>query len=54
MLFNFLVNFWIEADGSGSITWNVTRDKISILHYFNDENINLEKMLFLLNEFAKT
>ena len=35
------------------MTRDVTRDKISILYYFNDENIDLEKMLFLLNEFAK-
>ena len=54
MSFNFLVDFWAEADENGSMTWNVTRDKISILYYFNDENIDLEKILFLLNEFAKT
>ena len=35
------------------MTRDVTRDKISMLYYFNDENIDLEKMLFLLNEFAK-
>ena len=49
----FFSKFWAEADKNGSMTWNVTRDKISILYYFNDENIDLEKMLFLLNEFAK-
>ena len=54
MSFNFLVDLWAEADENGSMTWNVTRDKISILYYFNDENIDLEKILFLLNEFAKT
>ena len=54
MSFIFLVHFWNEADENGSMNWNVTRDKISILYYFNDENIDLEKMLFLLNEFAKT
>ena len=36
------------------MTWNVTRDKISILYYFNDENIDLEQMLSLLNNFAET
>ena len=30
------------------------RDKICILYYFNDENIELEKMLLLLNKFTKT
>ena len=54
MSFNFLVDFWAEADENGSMTWNVMHDKISILYYFNDENIDLEKNLFLLNEFAKT
>ena len=54
MLFIFLVNVWTKADKNGSMTWNITRDKISILYYFNDENIDLGKMLFLLNEFAKT
>ena len=53
MSFNFLVNFWNEADENGSMTQDVMRDKISILYYFNDEKIDLEKMLFLLNEFAK-
>ena len=54
MSFNFLVNFWAEADENGSMAWNVMRDKISILYYFNDKNIDLEKMLFLLDKFAKT
>ena len=54
ILFNFLVSFWTELDENGSMTWNVMCDKISILYYFNDENIDLEKMLFLLKEFAKT
>ena len=49
MSFNFLVNYWTTADENGSMTWNVTHDKISILHYFNDENIDLEQMLSLLN-----
>ena len=52
MSFNLLVNFWAKTDDS--MTWNVMRDKISILYYFNDENIELEKMLLLLNEFTKT
>ena len=45
MSFNFLVDFWAEADENGSMTWNVKHDKISILYYFNDENIDLEKKI---------
>ena len=54
MFFNFMVNFWTTVDKNGSITWSVTRDKISILYYFNDEDINLENILSLLNTFART
>ena len=54
MSFNFVVNFWTTVDKNGSITWSVTRDKISILYYFNDEDINLENILSLLNTFART
>ena len=27
MSFNFLVNFWAEADENGIMTWNVMREK---------------------------
>ena len=54
MSFNFLVNYWTTADENGSMTWNVTHDKISILHHFNDENIDLEQMLSLLNNSDET
>ena len=54
MSFNLSVNVWTEVDENGSMIWNVTCDKISILYYFDDENIDLEKMLFVLHEFAKT
>ena len=43
MSFNFLVNFLTTVDKNGSMTWTVTDDKISILIYFNDENIDLKK-----------
>ena len=52
--FNFLVNFWTTADENGWMTWNVTYDKISLLYSFNDENIDLEQMISLLNNFAET
>ena len=54
MSFNFFVNFWTTADENGSMTWNVTHDKISILYYFSDENIDLEQILSLLNKFVET
>ena len=40
-------------DENGSMTWTVSNDEISILYYFNDENIDLEKFLSLHNEFAE-
>ena len=54
MSFNFIVNFWTTVDENGSMSCTVTEDKISILYYFNDENIDLENILSLLNNFAFT
>ena len=54
MYFNFMVNFWTTVDEKGGMTWTVTKDKISISYYLNDENINLENILFILNNFAFT
>ena len=54
MSFNFMVNFRTTVDVSGGMTWTVTQDKISILYYFNNENINLENILSLLNNSART
>ena len=53
MTLNFMVNFWCTVDENGSITWTVSNDEISILYYFNDENIDLQKILSLLNEFVE-
>ena len=52
--FNFLVNLWTTVDKNGSMTWTVTKNKISILYYFNDETTDLENILSLLNTFART
>ena len=41
-------------DKSGSMTWTMTKDKISILYYFNDETIDLENILYPLKNFALT
>ena len=54
MSFNFMVNFWTTVGENGGMTWTVTEDKISALYYFNDENLFLEIILFLLNNFAFT
>ena len=53
MSFNFLVNFWNAADENGSMTWTFTDQKISVLYYFNNKNINLQKMLSLLKSMAE-
>ena len=37
---------------NGSVIWKISKDSISILHYFRDENIDLEKILELLNSLA--
>ena len=34
------------------MTWSILNDKISILYYFSDENIDLEKVLELLNSLS--
>ena len=44
--FNLLVNFWTTVDENGSMISTVTEYEISILYYFNDENIDLENLGF--------
>ena len=51
--FDLFVAFWRTVDENGSIMWRILNKKISILYYFNDENVNLENMLTLLNSFAR-
>ena len=48
----FFFFFWCVVDEDGSMTWRILNNKISILHYFNDENVNQENILCLLNCFA--
>ena len=54
MAFNFLVTFWQAVDENGSMDWSVSEDKISILYYFNNENINFQKILQSLNSCLQT
>ena len=42
---NFLAETWRSIDENGSMIWCVYHNKLSILYYFNDENIDLEKLL---------
>ena len=53
MTFNFVLNFWRTVDENGSMTWTVSNDEISILYYFNDEKIDVQKILSLHNEFVE-
>ena len=45
---NFLVKSCRSIDENGSMIWSVYHSKLSILYYFNDENIDLEKRLNVL------
>ena len=40
-------------DENGSMTWLATSNKLSILYYFNIENLDLDYLLSLLNTFAR-
>ena len=53
MSFNFFINFWNVTDENDSITWLVTNEKISILFYFNSENLDLDYILSILNSMAR-
>ena len=46
MSFSLLVNFCTTVDENGSMTWTVTEYEISILYYFNNENIDLKNLRF--------
>ena len=53
MSFNFFIRFWHPVDENGSMTWLATSNKLSILYYFNIENLDLDYLLSLLNTFAR-
>ena len=54
MLFNFLIDFWTMGDKNSIMMQGVSRNNISILYYFNDENIDLEIIFSVLNDSAQT
>ena len=49
--FNFFIPFWRSVDENSSMTWSATSNKLSILYYFNSED--LDYLLSLLNAFAR-
>ena len=52
--FDFLVNFWRIIDKNGSMIWTISDNHISILYYFNDENLDFQKSLDILNSYASS
>ena len=52
--FNFLVNFWRTIDEKGSMTWAISDNHISILYYFNNGNLDLQKVLDVLNSYVSS
>ena len=52
MTLNLLGNFWTSVDENKSMTWTISEDSISLVYYFNNENIDFEKILQLLNSSA--
>ena len=54
MNLTFLPTFGEPLKKMSRFTWTVSDNEISILYYFNDENINLQNILKLLNSFASS
>ena len=54
MNLTFLPTFGEPLKKMARFTWTVSDNEISILYYFNDENINLQNILKLLNSFASS
>ena len=48
--FDLCYNFWRKFDIIGSMTWDIVLDKIVIEFYFNDENMAVEIMPYILNK----
>ena len=43
--YNFLVSTWRSTNENGSMTWRAHSNKLSVLLYFDDENIDLDELL---------
>ena len=50
--FNFIVNILRTTEENGSMSWTISDNQISILYYFNNENLDLQKILDILNSYA--
>ena len=50
--FNFIVNILRTTEENGSMSWTISDNQISILYYFNNENLDLQKILDVLNSYA--
>ena len=50
--FDLCLTFYSELDDNGSTTWFVDSRKNFINYYYNDENIDLNRMLEKCNTFA--
>ena len=50
--FNFIVIILRTIEENGSMSWTITDNQISILYYFNNENLDLQKILDVLNSYA--
>ena len=48
--FDLCYNFWHQFYILGSMTWNIRHNKITITSYFNDENVDIEVMSYMLNK----
>lgn len=50
--FHFIVNILRTIEETGSMPWTISDNQISILYYFNNENLDLQKILDVLNSYA--
>ena len=48
--FDHRYNLWREFNSIGSMTWSIYHRRIKIDFYFNDENIDVEVMPYILNK----
>ena len=49
---NLLFETRRSIEENGSMIWHVYHNKLSILYYFNDENVDFEKLLKCFNDNA--
>ena len=51
--FELCFEFYSKFDDLGSMTWDISRRKIVVLFYFNDENVVIEIMCEQLSDRAE-